>query len=240
MRTTPLDPDGWPIGPHTPQHAAAQFRLGSPATAHAHRALRLFVSAGVWGAGLCLVIGLLVLVISAASPGPVGRLSAASADTATHGTQARDRGHDRKSGRLVASTSGKHQAHPPASGGRGARPGIARDPRGGHDAHATGEPGRPAPRRVVVSFAGHGGTTTREFSLRTGARWQIYWSYSCPPSLPAGLLVMQDALPGGIGAAISEAGTSGQGDTWLSPDGQNHRLIVISTCSWTLKVMQNS
>jgi hypothetical protein len=215
MRTTPLDPDGWPTPPHAPQHAAAQLRPGSPATAHAHRALRLFVTAGVWAAGLCLVIGLLVLVVSAASPGPVGRLAAESADTSTQRTAARDpaRGHDRKGSRLVASTSGRRQARHPA---------------------------RRDPSRLIASFAGHGGTATRTFRVSGGRGWRIGWSFSCPAGLAAGLLVVEDAAPGSVRAAISEAGTSGQGDTWMSPGGRDHRLIVISTCSWTLKVTQNS
>jgi hypothetical protein len=81
---------------------------------------------------------------------------------------------------------------------------------------------------------------TRQFALSTKANWQIQWSYHCPAILPTGLLVVEDAVPGAAGTVVSASGTAGHGDTWLDPDGRSHRLVVISTCSWTMKVIQNS
>jgi hypothetical protein len=80
---------------------------------------------------------------------------------------------------------------------------------------------------------------THRFAVSTKADWQIVWSYRCPARLPTGLLVVEDAVPGAVGAAISTSGTAGHGDTWLDPDGRSHRLVVISTCSWTMRVIQS-
>jgi hypothetical protein len=192
MRTTYPDPDGWP-GPRVPQHAAATFGHSSPYRLQASRALRLFVTTGTWAAGLCLIIGLLVLIASAA-PGRLARANTASA-------------HQHDSRQLP--------------------PGV---PANLAAADGTGS--------VVAAFSGHGDATTRQFLLSSAGRWQIQWSYRCPASLPVGLLVVEDAGPGAAGASINESGAAGHGETWLNPDGRSHRLVVISTCSWTMKVTQ--
>lgn len=62
-------PDGW-RPPHGPQHAAP-FGSSTPLRVHAHRALRLFVAAGAWGAGLCLVVGLVAMVAGADRATPI-------------------------------------------------------------------------------------------------------------------------------------------------------------------------
>ena len=70
--------DGWRLPPRCPQHAAP---LGgsAPLSVHAHRALRLFITAGAWAAGLCLIIGSVALVAEAAGPAPSTPVTAAAA-----------------------------------------------------------------------------------------------------------------------------------------------------------------
>jgi len=58
------DSDGWYLPSRIPQHAAP-FGFSRPLKRRAHVALRLFVTAGTWAAGLCLVIGLVVFVSNA-------------------------------------------------------------------------------------------------------------------------------------------------------------------------------
>jgi hypothetical protein len=209
------------------------------------------VVAGVWAAGLCLVIGLLVLVVSPTNPAPVGHLAAASSQTTAD--RAKDRaaaGHDgdRKAGRIGADSAGRGAtsildgARPGGRAGSGHRSGTGGR---GHRSSGKASSGRRSrsrshPSLQVASFTGYGDLTTRQFNLSGTADWQIAWSYSCPASLPVGLLIVEDAAPGAIGAAINESGAAGQGDTWFNPDGRSHRLVVISTCSWTMKVIQSS
>ena len=54
-------PDGWRLPPSNPQHATPADG-SAHLSSRAHRALRLFVTAGAWGAGLCLIIGSVALV----------------------------------------------------------------------------------------------------------------------------------------------------------------------------------
>jgi hypothetical protein len=84
MRTTPHDPAEWPTPPRTAPHADARMYATSPLRLQAHRALRLFVTAGTWAAGLCLVIGALVLVASAAGHAGRGATEAAARTASGH------------------------------------------------------------------------------------------------------------------------------------------------------------
>ena len=211
MRTIYHDSDGWPRRLRAPQHAAAPFGPAPLARLQTHRALRLFVTAGTWAAGLCLVIGAIVLVVSAASPGKVATTSATSAEHLTAGSL--------NDGRPRAAASGR--PHVSAS-----RP-----------APDHGRSG--SPPHLIVRFAGYGDETTREFHIHSATRWQIQWAYTCPARMRTGLLVVEDAAPSSVGASISEAGTAGRGATWLPASARQHRLVVISTCSWTMKVWQN-
>ncbi len=187
MRTSFPDPDGWPRPLRAPQHAAVPFALSMHTRQQVHRALRLFVAGGTWAAGLCLVIGVIVLVISTASP---SRLDQAAATSST---------------------------------------GLKADRTDAAAARA---------RHVIGAFAGYGDRSTRSFRIDDARPWLLQWAYTCPARLHAGLLVVEVANPGAVGATVSQSGAGGRGATPINPDGPSHHLVVISTCSWTLKVTQ--
>jgi hypothetical protein len=63
------DDDRWRLERRGPQHAVP-FDGSDPLRRHGGRALRLIVTAGAWGAGLCLVIGLVALVAQATPSRP--------------------------------------------------------------------------------------------------------------------------------------------------------------------------
>jgi hypothetical protein len=260
MRTTSRDPDDWATPARVPRHAApplrgpavrlvAWFRFGrlsaketsaatgpfrtgpacavaTPAEIRVRRALRLFTAVGVGAAGLLLVTGFLVLVVSGGSPTRTAPLAAES-------SLARG-GHKATLGREGDLKPGG----PPHS--------VAYSRPSGHRAGAgagRSSSGLNRPARPIASFAGRGDMITPHFAVNADADWQIAWSYRCPASVEVGLLVVEDAASGEVGApsaAISASGTSGHGDTWLDPDGASHRLVVISTCSWTMKVTQSA
>jgi hypothetical protein len=210
------DPDGWPAPPRrAPQHAAAPFSVSSPLRQQAHRALRLFVTAGTWAAGLCLVIGLLVLVASAARPGRIGHFSTASS---------------------AQSATRRHRGAPATGGSAADRPGRAWSGTGRQD--AGGDAGASGQDRQIAEFTGHGDQTTRQFTLDNTTRWQLEWSYSCPAGQASGLLIVEDTNGTAVAQSIDQSGLAGHGDTWLHPDGASHHLLVFSTCSWTMKVVQ--
>jgi len=202
MRTTYHDSDGWPRPQRAPQHAAAPFGRSSPTRLKAQRALRLFATAGLWAAGLCLVIGAIVLVVAQAKP---GRLTPASVQTSM------------RAGRVQLPS---------------ARPVASRSTR-------TARRARGAPRpRQLAAFSGHGDKTTGSFRTAAGSGWQIQWAYACTAAVRAGLFVVEDARTGAAGASITQSGVAGHGATSLRPAGRTHHLIVISNCSWTMKVTQ--
>lgn len=78
-------PDRWRLERRGPQHAAP-LDSSAPFRRHSGRVLRLIVTAGAWGAGLCLVIGLVAMV--AQSAGPSRRPHAGNADAVTSPTAA--------------------------------------------------------------------------------------------------------------------------------------------------------
>jgi hypothetical protein len=208
MRTTYHDFDGWPRPLRAPQHAAARFGSASPVWLRAHLVLRLFGTAGLWAAGLCLVIGSIVLVVSQARPGKLAPVSVTTTTGAGPGKQAAA---------------------------------------GAHPRRTVTTPARPAPatrhmpagtERVLAAFAGHGDKTTAAFRTAAAGSWQIRWSYACAAAMRAGLFVVEDAGPGAIGASITQSGVAGHGTTSLGAGSRAHHLIVISTCSWTMKVTQ--
>jgi hypothetical protein len=41
-----------------------------------------------------------------------------------------------------------------------------------------------------------------------------------------------------LGSSLDESGTGGNGITWLQPGSLSHYLVVTSTCSWTMRVVQ--
>jgi hypothetical protein len=82
-------PDPWRLERRGPQHAAP-FDTSAPLRRHGGRALRLIVTAGAWGAGLCLVIGLVAMVAQAAVPhhparsAPIDAASGSGASSAAY------------------------------------------------------------------------------------------------------------------------------------------------------------
>ena len=214
MPTSYYDPDGWPTPQRVPQHAATPFLRTKDFRLQARLALRLAVTAGTWAAALCLVIGSIVLVASATSPGRIAPVKTASSarQVSKHGKLSSRLQKTRTLGHVKS--SGPSAAGPSTPGALGA-----------------------VTSGLVATFRGYGDQTTRPFVIATADRWQIQWAYNCAASV-AGVLVVEAAGPTTIAADISQSGPAGHGDTWLTPGGRRHQLMVISTCSWTLRVMQ--
>jgi len=215
MLPSDYDPDGWPAPQRAPQHAATPFGRSKDFRQRAHVALRLGVTAGTWAAGLCLVIGLIVLVASAAGSGRIEPVTTAS--SAQH---------------VARHTSAGAHVHKARTRARVERPRPQPAP-------PRADASSPAAAVTVVAvFSGRGDQTTPSFVIDSAARWQIQWAYVCQASVPAGLLVVEAGAPTAIGADISQSGPAGHGDTWLAPGGHTHSLVVISSCSWTMTVLQ--
>jgi len=208
------DAGEWRRPARPPRHAAPPFWSTQRYRLDAHRALRLFVAAGTSAAGLCLVTGSIALAVSAAEPSQAGHLTTASA------TRPDDASHRQPIPLGGAASDSRGRSWAPS----------------GQPAPSTSAADTPG--RLIAAFAGRGDITTRQFWVNDAAGWQIQWAYSCPANVPVGLLVVEDAEPGSVSTSITQSGSAGRGDTWLDHDGRAHRLVVLSTCSWTMTVRQ--
>ena len=123
------DSEAWREPSRAPQHASQSGYSGPvlfrwlgvprPVSRQAHQALKLLVTAGIWAAGLCLVIGSIALVVSSAGAGHAG--ASRIADAADHDDSDRpvpsgaaspypDRDRESPSYRVVAAFSGRGNA----------------------------------------------------------------------------------------------------------------------------------
>ena len=88
-------------------------------------------------------------------------------------------------------------------------------------------------------FRGTGSQTTSQFTVAPGHRWNLRWSYACPGRAPSGHLLIRDGEAGNAGASVSAAGGAGGGSTWIYAEAAAHDLVVITNCSWTIRVTGN-
>ncbi len=183
---------------------------GAPLSWQARRAIKLTGTAFSWTIGLCLVV--VAIAVVTRSPGrPVHVAAAASASHAPRaGSHRKAAGSTSKTG-----VSGTLPAHPV-------------------------RPVRPVRRRtrhriVIAAFSGAGSQTTGQFTVAPARVWALRWSYICSASQQAGTFTVTEA--GTAAADIVAHGPSGSGETWIHPDGSTHALSVVSTCSWTVKVV---
>jgi hypothetical protein len=194
-------PRGWRVPPRGAQHAAP-FGSNTPLLVHAHRALRLFVTAGAWAAGLCLVIGLVALVAEAAGPA-----------SATH----------------VTAAAGSAQLSARAAKARASQ-------RGHHGGSAGRAESSHRARTVLGTFSGRGNRTTGPFTVPAPGRWNLQWSYVCPPRTPRGQLIIREGGGNGDGLSVTTAGPTGRGSTSSYSATARHYLVVITGCSWRVRV----
>ena len=240
------DYDDWRLPARTLLRA---IRLGFtyPLPHQAHRALRLFVIAGLAAAGSCLAIGFLVLVATAAAPGKaLPHLAASAQRTALalshqrHGTHSRETATGSQPGPAESAPAAGATA---ATGPTSPAP-VTRAPGATPSARITKAARMAGSGQVLATFAGSGNMITPDFKVRAGVRWELRYSYTCPAGAQAGQLIVAEGSgasvsPPAVGPNINASGISGDGSTWLSPDGANHYLMVISTCSWTMEVVQS-
>lgn len=202
-------------------------RFGS----RAHRALRLFVAVGTGGAGLCLVIGSIVVVATAAGSGrlapnrapPASRLPSALARAGPAARQSRETA---TSGGVPVGAAASDTVQIPPSP----------SPTPSHQPPAWRRP------HARADFTGQGDETTASFSVGRGSSFELAWSYTCPAGSSSGQfkVVAFSGTPGkaAAGTPIVATGVSGHGTTWLRPAGPTYYLVVTSTCSWVVQVIQ--
>jgi len=218
------DSDALCLPARPPQHAAPVNFLRRRPADHlgvfgrlrrlTRQALQLFVTVIAWATGLGLVIGSIVLVATVTAPRQSPAIGAHQ---------------DANSAIQRKIQDGEHQA------GVGHRTGSSRSGpvRGRY--------------QVVAAFSGRGNQITRHFTVRARQRWQVRWTYRCAEPSDAGpadteFMLLRADIAAADEAAVSTAAelfaASGHGSVWLSPGSHQLYLVVISACSWHIRVMQ--
>ena len=96
--------------------------------------------------------------------------------------------------------------------------------------------------QVLATFSGHGNRTTAHFKVRAKLPWELRWTYNCTQRAHAKRFkVLRADMAAGRATrstGIEEFATSGHGTAWFKPTSPRHYLVVISACSWHIKVVQ--
>ena len=214
------DSDALFLPARAPQHAAplglpirrsfaALPRLFSWLRRLARQVLQLFITTLAWAAGLALVIGSIVLVAAATGPR-----------------------HTPLSARHAADSSPRHSLSFYDQKSRASQ--SVRTNSGGA--------GWADLNRVLVTFSGNGNRTTRHFKVTAHHAWQLQWAYRCSSQAGAAQfeLLQADIGPGRatVSPTTEDFAASGRGSALLKATSHQHYLMVISACSWSVKVVQ--
>ena len=89
---------------------------------------------------------------------------------------------------------------------------------------------------VTRTFRGTGSRRTGQFTIAPDLRWELRWSFTCPGPTSAGHLLIREGDAGNAGASVSASGMAGAGSTWTYSPAAVHYLVVITNCSWTIRV----
>jgi hypothetical protein len=97
--------------------------------------------------------------------------------------------------------------------------------------------------QVLAAFSGHGSRRTAQFHVKARLPWQLRLTYSCAQRASTGqfTVLRADTAAGRethSSTGIEEDATSGHGSAWFKPSSHQHYLVVISACSWHIKVVQ--
>jgi hypothetical protein len=96
--------------------------------------------------------------------------------------------------------------------------------------------------QLLAAFSGHGNRRTAHFNVKAKLQWQLRWTYTCARQADAGQFkVLRADWAAGHSTrstGVEEHAASGHGFAWFKPSTLKHYLVVISACSWHIKVEQ--
>ena len=222
------------LADHTPERPRHGEAIRRPAPGQPHRALRLAMVVGLAGAGFCLVLAMIGAVVTIGGADPSN--AAASPPTTRSGP-----GADSQSPSAGAPSTSANSKHYRAQGW----PTVpvawrTLPPRGGRSGPA-GRPGRTRPGRfrigkTIARYRGTGPARRNKFQVRKPGDWGISWNFSCPPhagsfTIRAGNRMVTNSIE------VSASGPEGHGMTWETRDPGAHSLMVITSCSWAVRVV---
>jgi hypothetical protein len=169
-----------------------------------HRLLRLAMVIGMAGAGFCLVLAMVGLVVVFGDAGTDAKAPAPSYRTSA---LYRPDGPDHRHGHRHGKDTAKAAAHRFQVGA------------------------------TVASYQGNGSARHERFRVRGIGNWGISWKFSCPKPRTGSFGVSEADGEAADGTELTAYGPNGHGLSWRSHDPGDHSLVIISSCSWVVRVV---
>ncbi len=183
-----------------------------------HRVLRLAMMVGLAGAGFCLVLAMVGLVVALGSAGA----SKAKQEPGAHGSA-------RRPARLKLRPSADYR---PDRSGHPAVP----------ESGSLPDPGARQARRFLVGktikrFHGSGQVKRHEFEISRPGDWGVSWTFTCQAARSGSFTIGEhdDKITNGV--ELSASGRKGHGIAWHLHDPGSHSLTISSQCSWVVSVV---
>lgn len=96
----------------------------------------------------------------------------------------------------------------------------------------------PAAPHTVATFSGSGDQNTTRFTV--GGTWKLSYSFDCSPSGGGGNFMVYEDGTGGSAVTVNDIGDGESASTMAYGDAGTHYLEILSECSWTVKVIDES
>jgi hypothetical protein len=90
---------------------------------------------------------------------------------------------------------------------------------------------------TVASYQGNGSPRHERFRVRGIGNWGISWRFSCPKPRTGSFGVSEADGEAADETELTAYGPNGHGLSWRSHDPGDHSLVIISSCSWVVRVV---
>jgi hypothetical protein len=203
-----------------PKHSGplAQAPVSGP-----HRILRLAMAVGLAGAGFCLVLAMIGLVVA------IGDSHSPKAALHRAGHQGRATADQGNSTLTIPGKPGTARLHwrPSAN--------VKHDGAG-----RAGRAGSASPLLVgatVERFQGRGSPRRHRFKVARPGDWGVSWKFSCP-AIRAGRFALSET-DGKVtnDIELSASDTREHGISWHLNDPGSHSLTILSNCAWVVQIV---
>jgi|HubBroStandDraft_1064217.scaffolds.fasta_scaffold172441_1 hypothetical protein len=196
-----------------------------------HRLLRLAMVLGMTAAGFCLVLAMVGLVVALGHAGTATKAPAPARD----GTQAAS-GRPAQPGPSARRPRSPDPSYRTSALYRQDRPGHREGRRRGQDT-AKAAAHRFQVGATVASYQGNGSARHERFLVRGIGNWGISWNFSCAKPGTGSFGVSEADSKAADEIELTAYGPNGHGLSWNSHDPGDHSLVIVSNCSWVVRVV---
>lgn len=230
-----------------PRRGAVRAARNAPQT---HRALRLAIAVCAAGAGFCLVLAMVTLVVALngtsgppvtvrRSAPPRAKVSAPSTPrrpAVRHGPAAPASHWTLAARQVVPDTS--YLRYGTSAGRISASYQYVAEAK--HFKPAAPEAqlaSKFAVATTVALYRGTGPGKLRSFRIAAPGEWGISWDFRCASQRPGSFGVHETGGESPKGLTVSAFGPNGRGLSWTTLDPGTHELAVSTGCSWVVRIV---